>query len=639
MMQMRNKLLLVFWLAFDGLFAQAPPDWASIVPAAFAPLDAEVADSIAAHRAECAAIRAQMEEIVAAKGFDRRFIFGPSDTYIKEGMHSVFTNIPLGFQTITDRDSLVMRLESLHVDLYWNDKALFRWLDVQKRLNTHPNRRDLSRWPLLYREIPPPLRPHPASPRDCQRWVAEEVVCQLAATLEATSPDKASGKMRTFNPKFNDRALDTLPQLGADWTLPFPPEGICYSFPMNGQYGFRRDESIPGVGYVVFPRGVGHILSRFLYGNFQWKARWCSAEGRVTYTQAELRSSHQIFFNLPDNYFEAGHLYRLEVLVLPNESVAPSLPADMCWRLFRGQPIGKFPIHLRLPDELKITELYFRAGTYDLRKKMQTLKGDVEWQQGYITFETDEPLDAIEMNGGAYFSAPVTFNILTIYFSKVRDALDANDLYYYLAVPFVEPLDRLPLDQMATAELDNTLDAPFVRKVTLGAPNRYRRPPDNRLKALPLPGGYTSPPMSRAFAPDTLLTASPVPRITRAHFERGRAPEPGIQRCTLIIGEFRQLIQAVAVQQAQIRRRMEERANFFFQLEQRRAQRTGKPLATTLEQLRQQEKENLPTSAKLLLETEFPAVFQPNFTLIYSRFFPGSEQRSADLTLNFNPKK
>jgi hypothetical protein len=89
------------------------------------------------------------------------------------------------------------------------------------------------------------------------------------------------------------------------------------------------------------------------------------------------------------------------------------------------------------------------------------------------------------------------------------------------------------------------------------------------------------------------------------------------------------------LQQAQLRRRVEERAQFFFALEKRRAARVGKPPSATLEQFRQREQENLPPEVKILLEAAFPDVFKNKTAAYYSRRFPGTEQYSTQLDLKF----
>ena len=330
---MRIILLFTLLTSFNRPL-QAQPDWTTIVPAAFAVLDKEVTDSLVAIRAQAATVREAIEEIVTRKGFDRRDIYGFDNAYFKEGMSKNFTGNPSGLTMKIDRDTAVYRMENLFVDLFFLDKNLFRWLDIEKRLQSHPDRRQFAKWALRYRELPPPLALEIHQPEPCKKWVANTVVCEIAVAVEAVSPDKAGDKVRNFDLKFVRPA--NAPQPSATepvaWGFPLPPEVIWYSFPMNGQYSFRRDESLPGAGYVVLPDNAVQALYPIQYSNTAWRARWCSSRGKVTYTAMELRNGHQFFFNLPDNYFQGGELYRLEILAMPKGSSAPLVPGDICWQ-------------------------------------------------------------------------------------------------------------------------------------------------------------------------------------------------------------------------------------------------------------------------------------------------------------------
>ena len=626
--------LIVFFGFLSAAYAQA--DWTVVAPAAFARLDAEVADSIAARRAECAAIREQMNGLMLVLGFekDRALILGPEDAYFKEGMHLKFSSPPTGLGTHLERNPQMRNFEEQHAALYYNDRALYHWLELEKRLKKHPDREKTFRWPLRFQDLPVAERKKLQTPEACENWVVQDIVCRLAADLMYQDGRNGAGKVRDMKLKFKQDLPESQAKSVENWKLPFEPDKILYSFPINGQYAFWRDESIPGVGYVVFPSGTSRLLYDCNADSPDWFARWTSSTGQVIYTEAEHRDGDQIFFNLPERYFQPGLVYRLELLVQPRNEKTTGIPEEICWRVFRGQPLRDNA--QSTAGSTKITELYFRCGKYSVRDKVKTMEGAVDWQRGAITFETDEPLDPLEMNGGLYFPPPVKFMTMTGAFYKIWSALDSKELNYYLTVPEVEALDQLPADQLAIAELDNTLDAPFVRKTKLGNYINYISVPDHQEQPYPLPGGYVAPVLSRLHAKDSLSTSKPVPVITRAHFASGKAPETGMVQCTLFVGTFQQLLVAASTQQQQIRRRMEERAQFFYQLEQRRAKRLGKPLTVTLEELRKQELENMPAEAKILLEAKFPDAFKPGFQLSYSRFFPGSTQRTTELLLKFD---
>jgi hypothetical protein len=638
-MSQRGLLLLtVLLLVAHSAFSQ--PNWREVVMPGFNILSTEINDSIASRRAEAEKLRAEMLKISTSKNLNPVLIFGPGNKYLVEGMHKEFVSPPGPMQGNFERDKQIVLLENLHVQLYYSDKALFRWLDLQSRLRNHPDMAMHGRWALQYKALPEKERPDPQSNKACQKWVADQLACDLATALQGSNPDKTDGKVKAFDPKFLPRPWDTIPSLGADWKLPFPAEGIIASLPMNGQFAFHVSQSIPGVGYIVFPKGTNRQIHELIFGNnYQLKARWTSAKGEVKYTAAEYRHfDSQFFYNLPDKLLPEM-IYRLELVALP-PGFKPAAPdAGTCWQIFRGKPAPeKKETNVAVAGEVKITELYFRGGKYDPYMKMEMLRGTLNWELGTLDFETDEPFDGIELYGNGQLVAPVWFDVQTVSFQNYKE-LNDQTVFYYLTVPKVEPLENLPLDQLAVAERDNTLDAPFVRKVALGNPEIYPNVPADREHDIRLPGKYVAPAFKNHGAKDTLNAAKPVPFITKDLFLKEKTLAFPRTKCSLHIGELKQTFALAAAQKNQLRRRVDERVKFFFELEKRRAARRGEPFNLTLEQVRQQEMENLPTEVKKVLEASYPDDFQKNFTLIYCHRFPGTEQYLALLELKLDEKK
>lgn len=632
---MKRRLLIGCFFSIVQIQLPAQPNWAEVVPAAFSRLEQEVTDSIAACRAESAQIRTKMEAIIQKKGFTREFIFGKGDKYFKEGMHKHFSSEPRQMLVAMERDNDVVQLENLHVDLYHSDKALHRWFEIHAKIKNHPDRWRFARWPALYDQTPAKERPKAKSVEACRQWVADQLVCEIATDLSGILPEKDAQKVRLTDLNF-DKSWD---DPGNQRTLsavefPLPPDAILYSFPMNGQFNFRHDESVPGAGYLgLTPYALSLVMQQNYSGNIL-RARWSHANGQVVYTATETSYPRTIYFNLPEKFFEPEHCYRLELILAPLNS-KPTIPEQSaCWDVFRGK-ISEVAQHYAsgLGGEIKITELYFRAGKYSVREKLETFDGYVDWERGAIVYKTDEPFDPIELYGAGGVKPFVRFSVITSNFYNLEKALYSKELYYYLSVPLVEPLERLPLDQLAVAEQDNTLDAPFVRNVMLGNYERSELVLEHSMESFALRGGYVIPPSSRFAMLDTLDTDTPVPFITKTHFQRGKAVRLDTVACTLFIGQLRLLLQTTALHQMQIRHRIDERVNFFYALEQRRAQRSGQPLSVSLEQLRQQEMAQLPPAAKTLLEAKIPDVFAQKFTVWINRKFPGSEQHTAQLEI------
>ena len=621
------------------LGAQVKPDWGPMTPKIYEPLHRETADSIAFRRAESAALRAEMDKIVAKKGLDRAMIFGAGDIYFQEGMYKNFKEEPGPMQVAMDRDADIVRLENLHVALYRSDKALFRWLDIENRVKGKEGEHSQFYWDMQAKKLPPTRQQALGRNQGWIQWATNAEVCAIATDISSNLIPKPTEKPKPLGASFDALTDASTIDGGKDWTLPLAADKILASFPMNGQFAFCPDESIPGIGYVAFPKAATALLSPLLYANdnANLKARWTSGRGDLVYTNVNANNyaANILYFTLPTQYFQPDQLYKLELVSIPEEALTQVGADDLCWQKLREGSPKAMPKAGSIAGETKITELYFRVGHYSLRARTETMRGAIDWSAGTIMFSTDEPLDELEMRGGPNFPPPVNFMVQSEGLYNLESKLQDKALFYYLTVPRIEDLSQLEPGALAVAERDNTLDAAFVRQVKLAQPDNYISLPDTKSGPQPLSGGYLAPALSKVFAPDTLLTESPVPQITKLNFVRGSVPGTGQLRCTLIVGELRQYMQAIRLQQEQIRKRMAERAAFFYELAKRRNQRDGTALPGNLEYFQQQEKNNLPESAQYLLGLNADETLRKGFTVYYSRFFPGTKQRTADLPIKF----
>lgn len=634
---MRITLLLACWLVHPLLLLAQKPDWERLMPQIYAPLEKEIADTIAARRAEAAAVRAAMEQIVTEKKLDRAFIFGDGDKHLQEGMHQYFKSEPGNMLVDLERDARIVRLENLHVALYHSDVTLYRWLTHQKKLVGLRGKHNHFAWEGHYQKLSPEQRQGLDQEQRWAKWATNELVCLLtdnAADLIVSRPQR--DLVRPLGLKF---ALlnDTTSYAGLQgMPLPFPPDKIPASFPLNGQYAFFPEESIPGVGYVVLPRGATGLLHERLQGTPILKARWTSSTGTRMYTDAKLENLEPvIYFNLPTGFFQPAQLYRLEVVALPERAFHIAADNDICWTRFRGTVAKAGDSGAAVKGEVKIAEMYFRTSRYTLREKLKTMNPVTNWETGMVVFTMDEPLDQLERRGGRHFEPLVSFNFVGSIASKLEQNLQDPALRYYLSVPTIEPLGGMPLDQLAVAERDNTLDAPFVRNTALVAkPEGYVRHLEARAGSGRIGNGYVLPVLG--MGRDSIVVTTQVPVVERTHFERGKVPDVGpAVPCTLYIAQLVRIAQALELQRAQIRAQMEARAKFFYELEKRRSARTGVQMPGDLDYFRQQEAAHLPASAKFILEADLKKMFEdtPNKQLLYRRLFPGSTQNTATLPI------
>jgi hypothetical protein len=633
-MKFRTLVLALCFLV--PVSANTQPDWTLIVPVVFTYLDTEAADSVKAIRGRADQIRAQMNDIMLKKGLDPKDLFDAILSSFNEGLSKNFVQEPKSLVVKTERDADIERLENLHIRLFKEDVSLQRWLNITQQLKKHPDRSQYSRWSLMHRNLSPQEMRKFSTPELLKPWVRDEVMCDIVAAIDATSPDKANGEVKTFSLKFEYDRLDSLDRTKGmrEWQFPVPPEVIFCSFPMNGSYSFSMDESIPGVGYVILPRSASSALSALVYSETAWRARWCNTRGTVTYTPMEVRDGHQFFFNFPRRFFKPGELYRLEIIATPKVNFSTILPVSICRQAYHGMELDEQPIQQRLPDEVKITELFFRVANADVIKRTYPIKGEVDWFSGKVTFETEDPFDDMEMYGTGNTSPGVSFTLQNLHFSKLEEALRSSALLYYLSVPEIEPVENQPLDKLLIAEMDNTYQAPFITDVKVGAWKDYLSQSSAKIYSKQnLPNGYYSPSWSTAFAPDSIFVDRRVPFITRQMFEKNKIPNAGKYRCVLQVGEFVQVVRTLALHRKQIERRIEERSRFLWELDQRNAKRKGQDFTGSLEAYKKRELENLPPDVKFIRECQFPEIMQKNFTLIYSKYFPGTVQRLASLTI------
>lgn len=630
-----SPVFFIFLLqTLTGLLAQT--DWRAVVNGAFESLEQEVIDSIASCQQDASQIRVEMDDLLDQLGLTRSHILGNEDEYFKEGMHKHFKQAPTPLQVSLDRDPKMVRFENLHRQLYFRDKVLFYWKGVQAKWNKHPFRENYAHWSGKFEKLDASQQKKMKPAKAKEQWVKDELICEMSRNLKTSNPFVDS-KVGSFEVKFLD-SLKTYNRSRAivKKGLPCLPEDIICSFPTNGQFAFHPSESIPKVGYVAFQSEATDPIINLLSQEQLIKARWTSAAGHTQYTTGEYRYFEgTLYFNIP-NSLESDQIYRLQLIALPKEFKLEPMTPEICWDIYLGKNTSRRQnLNASINGETIITELYFRAGKYEPKPKLETMRGTVDWEQAQVVFETDEPLDHFEMYGSGKLPPTVAFVIQTVHFYSIADAINSDEVLYYLTVPKVEPTENVPLSQLLVAEMDNTLDAVFIRNTAQGNPKGYRKVPDPVTIEAQLPGGYSAPAYKAVRIQDSLLTDAPVPFISKEHFEAGRPLHFAPTRCTLKVGELKLLLTAAHSLQRQLQHRVEERIDFFYSLEKRRAERNGENLTVSKEQIREQEMKYLPKQVKKLLEADIPSCFQENFTLLYARYFPGTERLTTSYSLKF----
>lgn len=87
-------------------------------------LNRQYRDSVLLKTSACEGIRATMNGIVTALGYERELVFGPGEVYFARGMWKKFAAEPVSLAQEIARDPNQVELEKKHIDLYRCDKKL-----------------------------------------------------------------------------------------------------------------------------------------------------------------------------------------------------------------------------------------------------------------------------------------------------------------------------------------------------------------------------------------------------------------------------------------------------------------------------------------------------------------------------------
>lgn len=623
--------LFILMLIFIPNKIEGQPLWRQYVPQAFVNIEKEVYDSIRVFRKLSDTLRVQMTEIILSEGLDRISIVGENDQYLKEGMHKNFVRAPGRMQGHYERNMQIQILENLHVDLYHADEQLYRWLDFSAVLRKHPNRTSFDRWTDLWTAIPQGERP--VLTQTIISWLMDQLACDVVSDIRPSVAKNPFEKMHRFAPESDLPKSYTIQQ--EEWVFPIPAEKIAATFPMNGQFAFDNTEPLPETGYILLPESFRWKMrtSSFEYNSNFW-ARWITHTGEVKYTLAEWRE-YGFFYDLPDTLL-AGKVYKMDLIALPGGFSRSYTSEKQCWDEMRETNTQTKNIaQVSLQGEVLITTLYFRVGIQGFRERLNSMQGQIDYEKGTITYKSLDPFDAMEVFGTNSIKPFVTFDIDNYPLYNLQQDANSKELFYYLTVPVIEETSGRALDDLLMAEADHTFNAPFVRKTTLGDATKYPGVPENRTENVLIKNHYIAPALLTRNVPDSFATAVPIPKITKEHFlQKKKWPTDSIT-CTIFLGEIQQILRVIRLQQSQIKKRVEERATFFYALDQRAAQREGKAFTATMDDYRKTEQENMPDVARKVLNADVLSSLKNKFALQYNRHFPGTKQLCSSLNVNF----
>lgn len=192
-----------------------------------------------------------------------------------------------------------------------------------------------------------------------------------------------------------------------------PPTNVSGSYPINGQYNFYKNEIQGGVGYLQLNKGQPELLADYessVYVRFEDPAQ-NEKEVKCVYKAID----EKLEFPIPSEYFSSNQLYKMELVVRPEDPFAYSI----------GTQSNNVPFS---SDDKVIYTLYFRASQYaTFAEKVQAMVDN-----GLVN---DKPVFHAQNNPnpkeqGVNFTLPEPFDKLEIQgmvkMSKEKDLLIAN---------------------------------------------------------------------------------------------------------------------------------------------------------------------------------------------------------------------
>ncbi len=578
---------------------------------------------------------------------DRQQITGEYDQFVKEGLSYSMGDEPKPLAIQMDRNPELVAIEDAHAALYRSDRELMHWKRVAEQAGDRYFRSGESAqysFDNLSKEEKTALA---ASPDRQEAWLMEDFACRAVDRTE-----------EYFNRKKGMAPLNLTfwPPIGFDpstkpkWVEPpFDIRSAWASFPMDGQFAFSAEESAERKGYVVFPHNFRQrIWEDNSLRDAVLKARWTRAADRAkACSEAILVDNYdagdaplKLNFMLPTAFLTPGDLFWLEIVAAPG-SPAPAETdgrADCARKLFAPPPPPDTATSFA--GERLLTELFFRNSLHSLRERIASLGSKIDWKTGILRFKTDEPFTPAELREGPRQSWPL---MLSIEPSEELEKASKDPLTcYFLAAPRTEDLASRPLDDLAPGEQDGSFEAFFAKKTDARAAAEYLKLPPNFGQGadFALPGGrYAVPSLPVEFLPDSVaIVGGPIDLfIDRADFEANRQPLKKPVECVLFIGELVKMARAATLCREQVGRRLEERAVFFHQIQSRRARREGRPVPMSLDDVRKKELEAMPPKARWLLDLDLAKQMktedEEDFRIYVSRFFPGTHERTASLTV------
>ncbi len=371
------------------------------------------------------------------------------------------------------------------------------------------------------------------------------------------------------------------------------------SFPSNGQLNFSYAHGMGGI--FIFNR-IDAILKN--KPNDRLIARWSTSSGLYIFTLAKIDTLHKlVLFEIPTYELKQGTIYKLDLIRV---GVSDEVYKFWSYRISLNQPFYDYPlksfIYSICDVSDPITTIYFRTSAYskiiDKFKDMLFVIDTIDYSMKLGPLK--EPFDSTELISNKVQNALLEFKPSPI-INPTYDVLLQSSVYNYLMIPETPNSKVDDFNVLNEFEKAGLLNQPNIYKIEENA--KWTWPPVKLDSSISLSNGYffdfTAPPKT------IYCVNGKIPRnVNEETFKSGKITID--TQYLEIKSDFWQMQekQYNEVKDA-LKKRVKQRANFFYIMELRDCKRTGRLNNTSLQDYLNKELKNIPKSVSDIFNKEF----------------------------------
>lgn len=549
---MKFSLLFSLLFLFSSLI-QAQQITDSQMKAVLSTWQKKSEDSIKHFRNESDKLRSQMRDLVKQLNHDPMFILGPEESWIKEDMNLLFNGVPSGMKVHLERDPRQIQLENKHVALYWADLKVYRWKQVKKTVDSVASLTSpLKDW-LFYENDPE--NKEKMSDKKAFEYLNQRIAGQLWSDYSKFFPDGNSLLAKKKTKQTKENPLDFI------YSSDDMSKYLIESYPAQGQYNFYLHENLEYEGYAYFSSdSFNKKMEPYLSQDWNYSVIW-----------KDNKKYQHIQPNLRINFLEdAGFKFKIPTDLKPSTFYQIQIIASI------------YDDATAKTKRVVLLDNYIRTSKYSLVDKILALKEQrpvYDREKGTFEVVIDEPFDVIErsgVNNKGKKLLKISSNTNTG--QEADYYIRLNEINAYLNTPKVTIVDTMNLDNVPSAELDNTANLISIRNLNkAGIRRSYNE--DNLRDTIKI--GKAILLKEDFMEKDTILGAFFAPIVTKSDFNKGKIDMPKSFKYEISVPGLKKQYEVCSVLYKAILERAKERANYFYQLDLRTWKRnnsTEKPV-------------------------------------------------------------